>query len=55
MGKRISDVEAKFGRPTKVDSLKDTGGKSYYYRGPGRHYLFEFSPDGKVTTATIVD
>jgi len=56
MGKPSSDVEAKFGRPTKIEKLKDTGGTRYSYRSPGQpHYVFEFSPSGKVTAANIVD
>jgi hypothetical protein len=56
MGKPSSEVEAKFGRPTKIEKLKDTGGTRYSYRSPGQpHYVFEFSPSGKVTAANIVD
>ncbi len=56
MGKSSSEVEAKFGRPTKIEKLKDTGGTRYSYRAPGRpRYVFEFSRDGKVTAAAIVD
>ena len=56
MGKSSREVEAKFGLPTKIEQLKDTGGTRYSYRAPGHpHYVFEFSARGKVTAADIVD
>jgi len=56
MGRSSSEVEAKFGPPTKIDKLKDTGGTRYSYRAPGHpHYVFEFSPSGKIAAANIVD
>ena len=56
MGKPSREVEAKFGRPTNIEKLKDTGGTRYSYRAPSQpHYVFEFSPAGKVTAAVIVE
>ena len=56
MGKREDDVVKQFGRPTQVETLEDTGGKRYYYRAEGQpHYVFEFTPNGKVSAAAIVD
>ena len=56
MGKTSEDVEKRFGRPSQSESLEDTGGRRYYYRAPGQpHYVFEFSPSGRVTAAAIVD
>jgi hypothetical protein len=56
MGKRMDDVEKQFGRPSQMETLEDTGGKRYYYREPGQpHYVFEFTPNGKVSAAAIVD
>ena len=46
--KSSREVEAKFGRPTNIEKLKDTGGARYSYRAPGQpHYVFEFSPGVK--------
>ena len=56
MGKTTSDVEHKFGRPTQMETLEDTGGKRYYYSESGQpHYVFEFTPNGKVTAASPMD
>jgi hypothetical protein len=55
VGKSASDVQASFGRPSRMESLEDTGGERYYYRGSGPHYIFEFDVHEKVTNAAVVD
>jgi len=56
MGKRTEDVEKQFGRPTQMETLEDTGGQRYYYSADGQpHYVFEFTPNGKVSAAAIGD
>ncbi|HLX37811.1 MAG TPA: hypothetical protein VKR29_08415 [Candidatus Binataceae bacterium] len=56
MGTTSVEVEKHFGRPTKTEPLKDTGGTRYYYRETRPyHYVFEFSAKGRVTNAAIVD
>ena len=52
-GKRIDDVETKYGRPTRMETLEDTGGKRCFYLEPGSpHYVFEYNAHGEVIFAT---
>jgi hypothetical protein len=56
IGKSMSDVQAKFGPPTQMETLEDTGGKRSYYRESGQpHYVFEYNPMGKVISADMID
>ena len=54
VGREASDVQKKFGPPSQMETLEDTGGKRYYYRESGQpHYVFEFNPHNKVISAAI--
>lgn len=56
VGKDAGDLKRKFGPPSQMETLEDTGGQRYYYREPGQpHCVFELGPRGKVVSAALVD
>ncbi len=56
VGKKSSDLEKTFGRPTRIEPIEITGGSRYFYRAPGQpHYIFELDARNKVVNAAQID
>lgn len=55
-GKNISEASKKFGDPTQMTPLSDTGGTLYIFAHHGeQHWVFETDPGGKIVKAAKVE
>jgi hypothetical protein len=55
-GRNISEVHKKFGDPTQMTAIQDTGGTMYIYAHHGQqHWVFETDPGGKIVKAAKID
>jgi hypothetical protein len=55
-GKNISQVEKKFGNPTQMTPLTETGGTLYIYAHRDQpHWAFETDPGGKIIKAAKIE
>jgi hypothetical protein len=55
-GKNISEASKKFGDPTQMTPLTDTGGTLYIFAHRGeQHWVFETDPGGKIIKAAKVE
>ena len=55
-GKNIADATKKFGDPTQMTPLSDTGGTLYIFAHKGeQHWVFETDPGGKIVKAAKVE
>jgi hypothetical protein len=55
-GKNISDASKKFGDPTQMTPLSDTGGTLYIFAHHGeQHWVFETDVGGKIVKAAKVE
>ncbi len=55
-GKNISQVEKKFGNPTQMTPLTETGGTLYIYAHRDQpHWAFETDPGGKIVKAAKIE
>ena len=51
IGKDRVQLANQMGSPKEAVPMTDTGGEMLYYSYEGHHYVFETSPDGKITSA----
>jgi hypothetical protein len=55
-GKNIAQATKKFGDPTQMTPLSDTGGTLYIFAHHGeQHWVFETDPGGKIVKAAKVE
>jgi hypothetical protein len=55
-GRNISEVHQKFGDPTQMTPLVETGGTLYIYAHKGEpHWAFETDPGGKIIKAARIE
>ena len=55
-GKNIAQATKKFGDPTQMTPLTDTGGTLYIFAHRGeQHWVFETNPGGKIVKAAKVE
>jgi hypothetical protein len=55
-GKNISEVQKKFGNPTQMTPLVETGGTLYIYAHKGEpHWAFETDPGGRIVKAARIE
>ncbi len=55
-GKNISEASKKFGDPTQMTPLSDTGGTLYIFAHHGeQHWVFETDAGGKIVKAARVE
>lgn len=55
-GKNIAEATKKFGDPTQMTPLSDTGGTLYIFAHHGeQHWVFETDPGGKIVKAAKVE
>ena len=55
-GKNISEASKKFGDPTQMTPLPDTGGTLYIFAHQGeQHWVFETEAGGKIVKAAKVE
>ena len=55
-GKNIADASKKFGDPTQMTPLSDTGGTLYIFAHHGeQHWVFETDAGGKIVKAAKVE
>ncbi len=55
-GKNISEASKKFGDPTQMTPLSDTGGTLYIFAHHGeQHWVFETDAGGKIVKAAKVE
>jgi hypothetical protein len=55
-GRNISEVHKKYGDPTQMTALIQTGGTMYIYAHSGQpHWVFETDPGGKIVKAAKIE